>query len=59
MAYVPLWVALCPPVGGRYVPLWVAAMSPCGWLELITGNTAHSKRIQQLGYPLTLTNWGQ
>ena len=26
-------------------------------LELITGNTAHFQRIQQLGYPLILGNW--
>jgi tRNA(fMet)-specific endonuclease VapC len=26
-------------------------------LELVTGNTAHFQRVQQLGYPLTLTNW--
>jgi len=26
-------------------------------LELVTGNTAHFQRIQQLGYPLTLANW--
>ena len=26
-------------------------------LELVSGNTAHYQRIQQLGYPLTLINW--
>jgi tRNA(fMet)-specific endonuclease VapC len=26
-------------------------------LELVTGNTVHFRRIQQLGYPLTLVNW--
>lgn len=26
-------------------------------LELVTGNTAHFQRVQQLGYPLTLANW--
>ncbi len=26
-------------------------------LELVTGNTNHFLRIQQLGYPLTLANW--
>jgi predicted nucleic acid-binding protein len=26
-------------------------------LELVTGNTAHFQRLQQLGYPLTLVNW--
>jgi predicted nucleic acid-binding protein len=25
--------------------------------ELVTGNTAHFQRVQQLGYPLTLVNW--
>jgi hypothetical protein len=25
--------------------------------KLVTGNTAHFQRIQQLGYPLTLANW--
>jgi tRNA(fMet)-specific endonuclease VapC len=26
-------------------------------LELVTANTTHFQRIQQLGYPLTLVNW--
>jgi predicted nucleic acid-binding protein len=26
-------------------------------LELVTGNTSHFQRIQQLGYPLVLINW--
>jgi tRNA(fMet)-specific endonuclease VapC len=26
-------------------------------LELVTGNTSHFQRIQQIGYPLTLANW--
>ncbi len=26
-------------------------------LKLVTGNTAHFQRIQQLGYPLVLANW--
>lgn len=26
-------------------------------LELVTGNTSHFQRIQQLGYPLTVANW--
>jgi len=26
-------------------------------LELVTGNTAHFQRVQQLGYPLRLANW--
>ncbi len=26
-------------------------------LELVTGNTSHFQRVQQLGYPLVLSNW--
>jgi predicted nucleic acid-binding protein len=26
-------------------------------LELITGNTAHYQRIQQIGHPLVLVKW--
>jgi tRNA(fMet)-specific endonuclease VapC len=26
-------------------------------LELVTGNTAHFQRVQNLGYPLILANW--
>jgi tRNA(fMet)-specific endonuclease VapC len=37
----------------------IAAIALTHGLELVTGNTAHFKRIQQLGYPLTLTNWRQ
>jgi predicted nucleic acid-binding protein len=25
--------------------------------ELVTGNTAHYQRIQQIGHPLALVNW--
>jgi hypothetical protein len=32
----------------------IAAVGLQHGLELVTGNTAHFQRIQQLGYPLTL-----
>lgn len=35
----------------------IAAIALQHGLELVTGNTAHYQRIQQLGYPLTLANW--
>ncbi len=35
----------------------IAAIAIDHGLELVTGNTAHFQRIQQLGYPLTLANW--
>jgi tRNA(fMet)-specific endonuclease VapC len=35
----------------------IAAIALTHGLELITGNTAHFQRIQQLGYPLVLANW--
>jgi predicted nucleic acid-binding protein len=35
----------------------IAAIALQHGLELVTGNTAHFQRIQQLGYPLTLVNW--
>jgi tRNA(fMet)-specific endonuclease VapC len=41
---------------GRCDPM-IAAVAIRHGLELVTGNTAHFQRIQQLGYPLTLTNW--
>ena len=37
----------------------IAAVALQRGLELVTGNTAHFQRIQQLGYPLTLANWRQ
>jgi tRNA(fMet)-specific endonuclease VapC len=37
----------------------IAAIALTHGLELVTGNTAHYQRIQQLGYPLTLVNWRQ
>jgi tRNA(fMet)-specific endonuclease VapC len=37
----------------------IAAIALQHGLELVTGNTAHFQRIQQLGYPLTLANWRQ
>jgi tRNA(fMet)-specific endonuclease VapC len=41
---------------GRADPM-IAAIAIDQRLELVTGNTAHYQRIQQLGYPLTLVNW--
>ena len=41
---------------GRCDPM-IAAVAIRHSLELVTGNTAHYQRIQQLGYPLTLVNW--
>jgi tRNA(fMet)-specific endonuclease VapC len=35
----------------------IAAIALTHGLELVTGNTSHFQRIQQLGYPLTLANW--
>jgi tRNA(fMet)-specific endonuclease VapC len=35
----------------------IAAIALHHGLELVTGNTAHFQRIQQIGYPLTLINW--
>jgi predicted nucleic acid-binding protein len=35
----------------------IAAIALTHGLELVTGNTAHFQRIQQLGYPLVLANW--
>jgi tRNA(fMet)-specific endonuclease VapC len=35
----------------------IAAIALPHNLDLITGNTAHFLRVQQLGYPLTLGNW--
>jgi tRNA(fMet)-specific endonuclease VapC len=35
----------------------IAAIALQHGLELVTGNTAHFQRIQQLGYPLVLANW--
>ena len=41
---------------GRADPM-IAAIAIDQGLELVTGNTVHYQRIQQLGYPLTITNW--
>jgi len=41
---------------GRADPM-IAAIALGHNLELVTGNTAHYQRIQQLGYSLTLVNW--
>jgi tRNA(fMet)-specific endonuclease VapC len=35
----------------------IAAIALAHGLELVTGNTSHFQRIQQLGYQLTLANW--
>jgi tRNA(fMet)-specific endonuclease VapC len=35
----------------------IAAIALTNGLELVTGNTAHFQRVQQLGYSLTLANW--
>jgi tRNA(fMet)-specific endonuclease VapC len=35
----------------------IAAVAIEHGLELVTGNTMHFQRVQQLGYPLTLVNW--
>jgi tRNA(fMet)-specific endonuclease VapC len=35
----------------------IAAIALTHGLELVTGNTAHFQRVQQLGYPLILANW--
>lgn len=35
----------------------IAATALIHGLELVTANTVHFQRIQQLGYPLTLPNW--
>jgi tRNA(fMet)-specific endonuclease VapC len=35
----------------------IAAIALSHGFELVTGNTAHFLRIQQIGYPLVLVNW--
>ena len=35
----------------------VAAIALAQGLELVTGNTSHYQRDQQLGYSQTLVNW--
>ena len=35
----------------------IAATAPTLGLEVVTANTAHFQLIQQLGYPLILSNW--
>ena len=35
----------------------IAATAITHGLEVVTGNTTHFQRVQQLGYPLTLINW--
>lgn len=41
---------------GRADPM-IAASALVNGLELVTGNTAHYQRIQQLGHPLVLNDW--
>lgn len=41
---------------GHYDPMIAATAIEHG-LVLVTGNTAHFDRIQQLGFPLLLANW--
>ncbi len=41
---------------GKLDPM-IAAVALRQGLELVTGNTAHYQRIQQLGYPLVLVDW--
>src|SRR5271166_7089435 len=41
---------------GRADPI-IAATALQNGLELVTGNTAHYQRIQQIGHPLVLVNW--
>lgn len=41
---------------GRADPM-IAAIALANGLELVTGNTAHYQRIQQLGQPLVLHDW--
>jgi len=35
----------------------IAAIALQNGLELVTGNTTHNQRIQQIGYPLVLHDW--
>ena len=35
----------------------IAAIALQHGLELVTGNTTHYQRIQQIGYPLVLHDW--
>ena len=35
----------------------IAAIALDHGLELVTGNTAHFQRVQQIGYPLVFANW--
>jgi tRNA(fMet)-specific endonuclease VapC len=41
---------------GRADPM-IAAIALQHGLELVTGNTTHYQRIQQIGYPLVLHDW--
>ena len=35
----------------------IASIALTHGLELVTGNTSHFQRVQQIGYPLMLVNW--
>lgn len=41
---------------GRADPM-IAAIALQNGLELVTGNTTHYQRIQEIGYPLVLHDW--
>lgn len=43
------------PIG--HADSMIAAVAIEQGLELVTGNTTHFQRVQQLGCPLTLINW--
>ena len=43
---------------GRCGPM-LAAIAITHNLELVTGNTVHYQRVQQLGFPLIVANWRQ
>jgi predicted nucleic acid-binding protein len=43
------------PIG--WADIVIAAIALRHGLELVTGNTAHYQRIQQIGHPLVLINW--
>jgi predicted nucleic acid-binding protein len=44
-------------LSGEFASEEEAAVAIQYGLELVTGNTSHYQRIQQLGYSLTLVNW--
>ena len=50
-----IWTESDSPLDGAD-PM-IAAIALVHGLDLVTGNTAHYQRIQQLGYQLVLVNW--